>query len=94
MIISFKPIPNTSLFIASAGESQSRIIYITDGNLPHQIHQVPNTRIVIINTPHNLLRHYMKEGKISRPILGELTHPISGDSYQKLRIYLDDFLKK
>lgn len=94
MIISFKPIPNTSLFIASAGESQSRIIYLSDGNLPREIHQVPNARIIILNTPHQLLRYYMKEGNISRPILAELTHPISGDSYQKLRIYLDDFLKK
>lgn len=92
-MLNFKQIPGTKLEIASEGASQNRIVVIRGEGQVQPFDIVTDCRIMLIGTPHAAIRKAMKSGAISRPKLTEVGESISGGTYQKLRSYLDQFVK-
>lgn len=92
-MLQFKQIPGTGLEIASEGASQNRIMVIRGTGEVEPMDIANDCRIILIGTPHARIRNGMASGAISRPKLAEIGEPISGSTYQKLRVYLDQFVK-
>lgn len=88
-MISFKKLTDTDLEIASQGSSSSRIIFIRQEGKDTPLDVVEGARIILIGHPHHKLRYAMKSGAISRPKIGEIIEPISGNAYHQLRKHLD-----
>ena len=86
----FISIPNTRLEVASSGSGNNRMIFFRVSGHFEPITPLDVTRVVLIGFPERLLKKAMQEGHVSRPKLGELIPPVSGNTYERLRNYLDE----
>ncbi len=90
-MVEFKLIPDTELEIASHGRSHNRVLLIRVLGTVEPISVADNMRVVLIGNPEVKFRHAMRTGHISRPKLSAIIAPVSGNTYQKLRVYLGKF---
>ena len=88
-MVKFVPIPKTNLEIGSSGHRNNRIIFFRQNDATWPINTVDEVRVVLIGNPEAKLRYAMGHGLVSRNTLAELVDPISGSTFQKLRVYLD-----
>lgn len=92
MYINFKPIPKTKLEIAASGSGNNKIIYFREVGKTDPMSVADTARILFIGSPESEIRAAMKDGRLSRAIASELIGGIGGNSYQKLRTYLDNVI--
>ena len=88
-MVKFISIPKTDLEIGSSGHRNNRIIFFRQDDATWPINTADDIRVVLIGNPEAKLRYAMAQGLVSRNTLAELIDPISGSTFQKLRVYLD-----